>query len=1003
VRRARRLLQFVLFFFCLAALGQQNPALTDFNVRLWQAEDGLPNNIVQAIAQTADGYLWVGTREGLAVFDGEQFHLVELSEDSSQPSIISLFASADGSLWVGTEGAGAYCFSNSKFIRCEVSSRNYNFDVLEIQQAGDGTMWFSTSRGILYWRDNKLQRLGSIKNLLARFCVDNLGKIWVCDGNLKQENTPPAMNLATIPVKVPRTTRSFYCDAEGTFWIGPDYGVDNSLIRVKDGVVTNFPREAGPSGFVSAIYKDTYGNMWVGSYSGLSRFADGAFATVSISKGSPCRIYCFFEDREHNVWVGSEEGLTRLTPNRFKTISKADGLSGNTVVSVAPSNQGGVWIGIWGGGVNHYVDGKFSYLNKSNGLKSDFVMGIDEVRDGSLWVGTDYNGPLHHVNNGVVTSYGNDEGFVPGFTTEVLCEDQNGLLWIGTREGLQSWDGARFTRYTTKDGLSNNRVDAICRGVGNDMWIGTDNGLTLWHDGKLEDLGASNPSLRILILSLYQDGEGTLWIGTKRHGLLRWRDGVIKEFDRKSGLYNATIYSILEDGRGNFWLNSSRGIFRISKRQLTAVASGNESSVTSVTYGRADGILASGQYRNITQPAACKDSQGRLWFRTTQGVVMVDPDLLSINQRPPPVVIEEINANRRNFTSKNLNLNVSQPFDIPPGSGALEIHYTALSYTAPGKNMYRYKLEPADNGWINAGGGKAARYMNLRPGTYHFQVVACNNDGVWNEQGQTVTLVFEPHFWQTWWFAVLAGGTVLGIVAASVRYVTRRRLQRKLIQLEQRHAVERERSRIARDVHDELGSKLTEISFQGSIAQCNLNDPLETRRQIERMSSSARDAVSSLQEIIWAADPENDTLEGLVGHISLFVAEFFHLSGINGEVSAPERIADQKISAMARHNLYLAVKEAVNNSAKHANATHIRLQILIHDDLLEVLISDNGNGFRPADSEKAALEKPKPRGHGLVNMRERLKAIGGQCEISSEPRQGTTVRFAVSLKGSMFI
>lgn len=1003
MRHVRHALQLVFLFFCVAVLGQQNPGQTDFNIRLWQAEDGLPNNIVQAIAQTADGYLWVGTREGLALFDGEQFHVVDLSQESSQPSINCLLACADGSLWIGTQGQGVYCFSNSKFKRCEIASGNDTFDVLEIQQAGDGTMWFGTSRGIFYWSDNKLRRLASIKNQLARLCVGNTGNIWVSDGNLKQVHSPPDTNVLVTAVKVPRTTRSFYCDPEGVFWIGTDYGVDNSLIRVKDGVASVFPREAGPSGFVSSVYKDSYGNIWVGSYSGLNRFVDGNFTPVNISRGSPCRIYCLFEDREHNVWVGSEEGLTRLTPNRFKTITKADGLSGNTFVSVTPSSRGGVWVGIWGGGVNHYTDGRISYLNKSNGLKSEFIEGILEARDGSLWAGTDYNGPLYHIINGTVSIYGRDEGFISGFTTDVLCEDKQGLLWIGTRDGLQTWDGGKFTRYTTKDGLSNNHIDAMCRGAGDDMWIGTENGLNLWHDGKFENLGAKNPKLLVLILSLYRDEDGTLWIGTKRDGLLRLRDGDLKQFNRAVGLYNDAIYAILEDGRGNMWLNSSRGIFRIRKQQLESVAAAEGGSVTSVTYGRGDGILASGQYSYVTQPAACKDSRGRLWFKTTQGLVTVDPDLLSINQQPPPVVIEEINANRINIASKNFNVNVSKPFKIPPGQGNLEIRYTALSYTAPGKVKYRYKLEPADNGWVNAGGGRSAKYMNLRPGTYQFQVVACNNDGVWNDKGQTVTFVFKPHFWQTWWFAVLVGGSVLGGVAGSVRYVTRRRLQRKLIQLEQRHAVERERSRIARDVHDELGSKLTEISFQGSIAQCNLNDPLETRRQIERMSASAREAVSSLQEIIWAADPENDTLEGLVGHISHFVEEFFRMSGIQGEVSAPERIADLKIPAMVRHNLYLAVKEAVNNSAKHANATHIRLQISIHNEVLEVLISDNGNGFVMDQLEHGAGERPKRVGHGLVNMRDRLKAIGGVCEISSEPGQGTTVRFVVSLQRSMFI
>lgn len=994
----------IAFLFCCLAIGRLTiAAQTDFNLQLWQAEDGLPNNIVQAITQTADGYLWAGTREGLAQFDGEQFRAVDLSPESSQPSVSSLLAGADGALWVGTEGAGVFCLNHGKWKRYDLPGGNSATDVLEILQSGDGTIWFSTSRGIDYLENEKIQRFAGIKNPQVRICLDQSGKVWACDENLKRLDTPTARNIFTLPVKVPRAIRFFYCDTNDVFWLGTDYGEANSLIRVMDGKVTTYRREAGPSGFVSIIASDSWGNLWIGSYAGFSRFVNGNFISLKISEGSPCRIYCVFEDRERNIWVGSEAGLTRLTPKKFKTISKADGLSGNTVVSICPSSKGGVWVGLWGGGINYYLDGEISYLNKTNGLKSDFVMGITEARDGSLWVGTDYGGPLHHIRNGVVTVYGREEGFNDGYSTEVLFEDNQGMLWIGNRDGLQTWDGNKFTRYLTQDGLSNNGINAICQGAGNDVWIGTDDGLTRWHDGKLENLARRDARFKLYVLSLYWDADNTLWIGTKRNGLLRWRDGELKEFNRKSGLHSDAIYSILEDNHTNFWLNSSRGIFRINKQQVESATNGNENSILSVAYGRADGILASGQYRYITQPGACKDTRGRLWFKSTQGVVMVDPDLLSINKQPPPVVIEEISANHAAIGLSELNQSFSKPFDILPGTGNLEIHYAALSYTAPEKNLYRYKLDGVDANWVNAGNGRVAKYNNLRPGKYHFQVMACNNDGVWNETGRELTFIFEPHFWQTWWFAVLSGGTVLGIVAGSVRYLTRRRLQRKLIQLKQRHAVELERSRIARDVHDELGSKLTEISFQGSIAQRNLDDPAETRRQIERMSVSARAAVSSLQEIIWAADPENDTLEGLVSHIDHFVTAFFRASEINGEIITPPHLPDQKIPAAMRHNLYLAVKEAVNNSVKHAQATRVLIRIIIHEATLEVLISDNGNGFVPNPAGNGAGGKSRRKGHGLVNMRERLQAIGGQCEVSSEPNQGTTIRFVMPLKGSMFI
>jgi ligand-binding sensor domain-containing protein len=977
----------------LAVWGQNASQPADFNARLWQAEDGLPNNIVQAIVQTRDSYLWIGTREGLAQFDGDQFHLVDLLPQSFQPSVTCLLADPQGDLWIGTEGFGSFCLRDGKMTRCKMTGGNDNYDVTEIQQSSTGTIWFGTSRGIYRWTGKELAKLTGFKNQQAKFCADNTGKIWLCDGSLKQID-PPEAKPPTIANGLPRSARSFYCDAQGTFWIGTDYGTANSLIQVKDGVTTSFHKEVGPAGFVSVIFQDSLSDLWIGSYSGLSRFLDGKF----IGFQSSYRTYCVYEDWEHNLWVGSEEGLTRLTPKKFKSITTANGLSLNTVVSICQSRDGGVWIGTWGGGVNHYLDGRTSYLNQTDGLKSDYIMGITEAKDGSLWAGTDYGGPLQHIQDGKITIYGRDQGF-NNFATVALCEDETGRLWIGGRSGLDIWNGTNFTRFTTKDGLSNNSINAIIKGSGNDMWIGTDDGLTRWHDGKFENLAAQDQHLRILILSLYQDANQTLWIGTKRQGLLRLHDGMVNEFNRGNGLFSDAIYSILEDDHTNLWLNSSRGIFRVNKQQIQSVVAGQEELVTSIKYGRADGIVASGQFRDVTQPAACKDLKGRLWFRTTRGVVTVDPESMAISLQPPPVVIQEVTANNKQVVAKKLNTSIPRQIIIPPGPGNLEINYVALSYRAPEKNQYRYRLSGVDNGWINAGNGHIARYNNLPPGKYRFQVIACNNDGIWNKEGQTLELVFQPHFWQTWWFLDLISGVVIGLVAGIVRYITRRRMQRKLIQLEQRHAVERERARIARDVHDELGSKLTQISFQGSIAQCSLEDPEETRRQIEKMSASAREAVSSLQEIIWAADPENDSLEGMVGHLSHYATEFFGVSGINCEVVAPEHIPDRQIPAVVRHNLFLAMKEAINNSAKHAHATRINIRMLIREDLLEIVISDNGTGFATeASTTPANHHRSKRTGHGLINMQARLKAIDGRCEISSEASQGTTIRFLMPLK-----
>jgi signal transduction histidine kinase len=381
---------------------------------------------------------------------------------------------------------------------------------------------------------------------------------------------------------------------------------------------------------------------------------------------------------------------------------------------------------------------------------------------------------------------------------------------------------------------------------------------------------------------------------------------------------------------------------------------------------------------------------------------VVDPDVIAVNHRFPPVVIQKVLADNKPITVGNLGLGIPDSLIIPPGRGELDIQYAALSYTAPEKILYRYKLEGVDSEWVNAGNIRVTKYNNLHPGRYRFQVTACNNDGIWNEQGQSVELMLEPHFWQTWWFFTLCGIAAVGIVGGTARYVTYRRMQKKLTQIEQQRAVEQERTRIARDVHDELGAKLTRISFQGGIATCSLNDPVETRKQIEEMSAAAREAVSSLHEIIWAADPQNDSVEGLLAHISQHAEEFFNACAIRCEVVTPEQIPEHHISARARHNLFLAIKEAINNAAKHAKATRVLIEIIIRTNELEILVSDDGAGFKIDPAIEVPPGRTKPTGHhGLVNMQERLKSINGRCEIHTQEGLGTTIHFVIPLNERM--
>lgn len=975
----------------LAARGESPPGWADYNTRVWQMEDGLPHNIVQAIAQTRDGYLWIGTREGLARFDGIHFQTIELLPERSLLSITALVEAKDGSLWIGTENAGLFRLSAGVIERCKTPNGAVDFDVVEIRESGDGAIWISSSGEALRWLNGTMERRAKLRRVQQGMCVDTNGAVWTVANALIRLDAKAATNSFPQSVTLGFVSRCVYCDPSGVFWIGDG----DDLIQLKDGVVTNFHKPEGQAGYVSVIFRSHVGELWVGSYLGLRRFVDGKFIKQAEPGAPEYRIYAIFEDREQNLWVGSEEGLLRLTPKAFKTITKKDGLTGNTVASVCASRDGSVWINPWRFGLNHWVDGKITALSRADGLSSDIVMAMAEGWDGSLWVGTDNGGALNRIQGGVITIYGPKQGFIasPTTATTALYEDQRGILWIGSRELLQRWDGTNFSSFTTDNGISHKKINAICGGANDSVWIGTDGGLTRYSRGRFENLGKTDVRLRSLILSLYEDADNILWIGTKGHGLLRWKDGIVNEFTSSQGLYSDAIYSILEDNHANLWLNSSRGIFRVEKKRIEAVLRGQESTINSISYGKSEGVLSSGQYRDVTQPSACKDTAGRLWFRTTQGVAVVNPEEINANGLPPPVVLQEIIADKISVGAASLALQTAEQVTIRPGRGELEIRYAALSFRAPEKCQYRYKLEGLDLNWVDAGTRRAAFYNNLKPGKYRFQVTACNNDGVWNETGNSVLLTLQPHFWQTQWFVGALILASVGGVGGTVRYITRRRLQRRLALLEQQHAVEKERARIARDMHDELGAKLTRISFQGAMARQSAANPPETDQHISKMSETARELVLSLDQIVWAVDPENDSLESLANYICRYASEFFESGPIYCKFSIPRELPPFHLSTEVRHNVFLAVKEALNNALKHSGATRVLLTIFADADKFTISIADDGRGAE-IEGEPG---RNKRMGHGLGNMRERLASIGGKFEFTSRPENGTEVSFVVPL------
>lgn len=962
-------------------------------------EDGLPHTIVQAVAQTRDGYLWVGTREGLARFDGVRFTPLKFPGEVIQPSITCLCQGADGSVWAGTLNSGLFRWQRGKLSHYGRAEGLRNDFVTSLQADREGAIWISSSQGVARWEAGKFNYVEELGLGVWSLFLAEDGSLWLATNHgVKCLKHGEVTSYTAAEGLLANALKSVYRSRNGVLWLGAVSG----LTRMQAETFTRYPKGTGPSAIVNAVFEDRGSNVWVGTYAGLSRLVDGEF--IDATGGTSYKIYSIIQDREGSVWVGSEEGLMRFNPKRFTTYTRQQGLTHDKIASVCEGRDGSIWIGTWGGGVNQLKDGKVFAYTKTNGLASDYVYSLQEGRDGSLWIGLDLFDGLDRLKDGHVRHYGKEQGLAADAVT-VIHEDRRGTLWLGTRSGLFRMQADKFVRCDIKDGSTHQRINALCDSRQGGLWIGTAGGLTQWSEGKGAGVTFDGTLFTHPVLSLYEDASGALWIGTHGNGLSRFKEGKLDAFSTKEGLPSDVIYAILEDDQKNLWLSSSKGIFEVAKSQLEQVASGKIASVKSVNYDRTDGILSSSQSTEVTQPAAWKAADGRLWFRTMQGILVTDPKRITKNELPPPVVIESVVANKKRIEDANARpqadpgggrepasvpLPPSAQLRIPPGPGELEISYTALSLRASEKNRFKYKLQDVDADWVEAGTRRVAYYNHIAPGSYVFRVAACNNDGVWNEDGAEVALVLQPHFWQTGWFLSLCALVAAGGIGGTARYVTQRRMHRKLERLEQQHALDQERARIARDMHDDLGSSLANIVLMGEQLERDGKSLEAVKAQGHRMTGKVKQAIRVMDQIVWAVNPQNDSLSDLVSYLSDYAQSLPQPTSCPCRLEVADGLPAIPLTAHMRHDLFLAVKEALHNAAKHSRATEIWLRIQCIAGDLCVMVEDNGRGFEPDVAEAGG-------GHGLRNMRSRLAAIGGRVEIASQRGKGTVVRFTVGL------
>ncbi len=733
---------------------------------------------------------------------------------------------------------------------------------------------------------------------------------------------------------------------------------------------------------------DNVGGLWISlDEAGLVHAApDGRLVRVTSADGLPGQlVQVFFTDSEGNFWAGYHRGgLVLLRKETFHTIKPSEGLQDRIVTSVTEDQANAIWLGMSSGSVSRWADGVLTNFSlPARGASCQDVVTAAEPA-GHVWLGTSGNGLLlwdqSEFRHALLPAQ------IPQGVAQLLVA-KDGAVWFANAFGLYRFDGKKSARMlATKP---SEHVASLTQQADGTIWFGTFSGmLRSWQAGKLTSYRPMDELPATCFWALYPEADGTLWVGTMGRGLLRFKDGFFRRFTTADGLADDYISHILADDYGNLWLGSHAGVMCVSKPALTSQVQG-KSPVPCRLFGRSDGLPTVAMTLEF-QPSCVKAHDGALWFASPKGATWVNPDDVRPPAPAPPVMLEAVLVdNRLREFSAAASSSKLPEISLEPGAKNLEVRFTSPTFTAPELTRFKYRLNQRKADWINLGGQRNVTFNNLAVGEYTFQVMAENSDGLWSPNPAQFRLIVQPYFWQRTSFQAATILGLLGCAAFTARRITQTRFRRKLEALRQQQQIERERTRIAQDLHDDLGAGLTEISMASDLAENPGISEQETRQYAHEIGSRARELVQRMDEIVWAVNPRNDSVASLSSYACEYAQLFLQPLNIECVLEVPSGLPEISLNAEQRYNFFLAFKEAINNIARHSGATKLHLAIHAESGRLVFLIEDNGRGFAPAAGRTGA--------DGLRNIRERITRLKGECEISSQPGQGTRVLLRVPL------
>jgi ligand-binding sensor domain-containing protein/signal transduction histidine kinase len=977
-----------------------------FHRQTWTTEHGLPANHVTALRQTRDGYLWIGTHFGLVKFDGVQFTTFNQGNTKtmleSSDAITALVETSDGTLCIGTP-RGLLTLKDRKFTAYNTIKGLPHPSILSLGPASDGGVWVGTHHGLGHFRNGFCRAITNAN--VATTAIDSVletqhGEVLAGTRRgfvrfrLRDEEHAEMLHRIPSAGFITRIAE----DAQGRVWFN-QVGT-NVIYRIENSQILAEPLPANPgernahgkeilitgAGVVvltsrgACILKqadarleplweldaepdcalpNSDGTIWVGTKeSGLVRLAQQTFHSFVPPTPKLANIWTVSSSTNNDVWLGTDGGVIRLSEGELLSVPFAAAPEDEMPVhSIFVDRENNVWAGRGGVGVWKY-NGKTMVQQFTNvSLPHSWrISAIAQGPDGRIWFGTD---------SGL---YGSERGslvqlHLPNLPRESIREItpvRDGSIWLGTcGGGVCRMSNNQITTFTTTDGLANNKVYVIFEDESGRLWIGTENGLSLYSNNA--------------------------WF----------------TFRTQQGLFDNVINHIEEDAFGRLWFSCNRGVYWMEKTTLLEVAAGKRNRANHVVYGEGDGMVTS-ETNGEHQPAGTKDSMGRIWFPTRRGVVRVDPASIPTVLQPPKVVVETVKADgeiayydSHSPLSSGLvlfNRTGSDAFRLASGRGRfLEISFTAPVFEMAGKTRFEYRLDGQDNQWLDAGARRNVQYSNLRPGHYQFRVRACTNRGLCNEIGAAIGFTLQPHFSQTWWFQGLSAATAITLCVCIILY--RLRVQKRFLALERDTALEHQRSRIAQDMHDELGASLTKIAILGEVAKRELERKLPAEAHLNSIAETAREAVDGLGQIVWTTNPANDTFESLFAYLREYAGEFFDRTSIECSFEFPMEIPLSPVTAELRRNIFLAAKEIMTNVVRHSEATQVVIRLKVESKRNTLLgfaleITDNGRGFNPEHLPRFS--------NGITSVRTRIASLGGTVNIFSEACRGTTVRIGVA-------